>query len=226
VSRFDEIDAALADLAPVHENAPGGVWHTEQDLYRWIAEVLPEGGRTLETGLGVSTVLFAKWSSAHTCIVPVQSEVDAVVKYCAERDIDLSHVEFIVESSVDALPRWKGDERDLLLVDGLHGFPAAIVDWFYGSGHVRQQGFVAIDDIKLASVSLGLLDFLRVDPRWEVLTETRKWIGLRRLSSGPLPENWTKQPFLRTPTRSDRFPAAVRPGLRAAHRWANKVASR
>ena len=42
----------------------------------------------------------------------------------------------------------------------------------------------------------GLSEFLEADPRWERAGETQKWAAYRRLTEGPLREEWRDQSFL------------------------------
>jgi hypothetical protein len=45
-----------------------GVWSADPDCYRFIAEHCHRGQRTLETGLGLSTVVFAALGTHHQCV--------------------------------------------------------------------------------------------------------------------------------------------------------------
>ena len=80
--RQADIETVLADPPQVHYGAPEGVFGTDRSCYEFIATALPEeGGRTLETGCGISTVLLAKWAAEHICVVKDAAEVDACREY-------------------------------------------------------------------------------------------------------------------------------------------------
>lgn len=197
--RLQAIGEVLNDPPRVHAShgAEGGVWGTSVDCYRWLAEVCGPGVRTLETGCGISTALFAVWGCAHTCVVYHQVEADVMVTWAAERGISLDAVTFAVGPSEQVLPALtEPAELDVMLVDGNHGFPAAILDWYYGAGRLRDGGAVVFDDVQLASVRLGLFEFLDADPRWEPVALTEKWAAVLRRGSGPLAEDWPEQSFL------------------------------
>src|SRR5436305_1661930 len=85
------VERLLGDPPRVHEElyAPPelGVWLTERDCYEFIADRCRPGAHTLETGLGVSTALFLALGAEHTCVVPSQSQVDVLRRYCADRAI-------------------------------------------------------------------------------------------------------------------------------------------
>src|SRR3954468_15013965 len=134
--RLTLIERVIADKPPVHDFeeahfAPGGVWDTDRDCYRFLAEHCGEGDNTLETGLGISTVLFAAWGTHHTCVVPNQGEVDRCRAYCEARGIGIRSVDFQVGFSDEVLPALPPRELALLFIDGGHGFPAPIIDWYY-----------------------------------------------------------------------------------------------
>jgi predicted O-methyltransferase YrrM len=210
----------LADPPNVHisPTAVSGVWSTSETCYRFMAEHVG-AGRTLETGLGVSTVLFAKWGCRHTCVVYDQDEVDRLTAYLKRREIPADGLDFRVGTSDQVLPRLNCRDIDLMLIDGRHGWPTAIIDWYYGAAGLVSGGIVVIDDTKLRQVSLGLIRYLDRDPRWERLERRNKWSAYRRLTVGSLSEEWREQMFLGAPLGiryGHRVPAAMQPALRRA----------
>ena len=180
------------------------MWSTEPGCYRLIAEHCPTGSRTLETGCGLSTVLFAALGAHHTCCTPAQDEADRVLAHCTARQFPTEHLRFAVGSSHDTLPAIErsGAIHDLVLIDGCHGFPLPITDWFYGASTLQAGGVLVVDDINLPAVRV-VAGFLDQDPRWAALGGTKKWRAWRRLHDGPLAEDWTAQPWFRT--RLDRL---------------------
>lgn len=184
----------------VHSDAPTGVWKTHRACYRFMADHLPERAHTLETGCGVSTVLFAAWGCDHVCVVPDAGQEEAVRDYCTQHGIDDSRLTFDLRSSDIALPsRLHDGELDLVFIDGCHGFPTAILDWYFAASRLRTGGCVVFDDTHLRQVSAGLLEYLEKDDRWKSLASTAKWRAFRRLGSGPLGEEWDEQRFMGPP---------------------------
>ncbi|MFL5868111.1 MAG: class I SAM-dependent methyltransferase [Thermoleophilaceae bacterium] len=196
--RLASVDEVVRDPPQVHPAAPAGVWDTSPACYRFLARHCPPGARTLETGLGSSTVLFAAWGTHHTCIVSSQGEVDACLSHCKAAGIDVSRLDFRVGRSDQVLPNLDGDADgyDLFLIDGGHGFPTSIIDWYYGASRLRAGGYVVIDDTHLAQVSIALLRFLARDPRWTRVGGRLKWAAFRRESEGSLSEEYIHQDFL------------------------------
>lgn len=195
-SRLEALESVLADPPSVHEFAPRGVWETESSAYRFMAEKCPPGSRTLETGLGISTLLFALWGTEHTCVVADQGEVDRLRAHAEPRGIDMGTVRFEVGRSDEVLPALDGPPLDLVLVDGSHAFPLAIIDWYYAAGRLRAGGHVILDDVQLTQVSLGLRRFLSRDPRWRSVAGTGKWAAYRRDTEHSLSEEWLDQEFV------------------------------
>ncbi|HXW33858.1 MAG TPA: class I SAM-dependent methyltransferase [Acidimicrobiales bacterium] len=193
----DPIDLVLQSPPHIHPLAPGGVWRTQRDCYEFIGSNVSAGSATLETGAGISTLLFAAWRCEHLCVVPDQAQVDGLLDHGAELRIDMSTVHFDVGPSEAVLPALKPTVTlDLVFIDGCHGFPMPVIDWFYAGRLLRKGGVVVFDDLQLPHVSHFLDWYLERDPRWDRMVRTPKWAAFRRLSEGPLAELHTSQPFV------------------------------
>jgi hypothetical protein len=166
----------------------------------------------------MSTVLLAAWGCDHLAIVPFQNEVNAIIEYCVEHQIQSDSLDFDVRPSEVALPTLASshDGLDLVFIDGCHGFPMPIIDWFYGAALLRRGGVVIFDDVQLPQVRSLIETFIGRDHRWERLAATGKWMAFRRLSEGPLVEGELSQQFFpktpRAPLRraKDAVPLSVR----------------
>ena len=213
--RQEWVTKVIADPPPVHPDRPDGVvWHTETSCYRFMAKHVERGSRTMETGAGMSTVLFAAFGCEHVAVVPFPDEAAAIEAYCDKNAIDRTSLRFDLRPSEVALPAMVGSSQiDLLFIDGCHGYPMPVIDWFYGASLVRQGGVVVFDDIQLPQVRNLIDTFLVPDPRWVQLKTTTKWIAFQRSTSGPLAESESMQPFFPLPHRPviDRIKAAVPP---------------
>lgn len=203
------IESVLADPPHVHLAATdAGVWSTSRHAYSFMAAQLPANGRSLETGLGVSTVLLSQWATHHTCIVGNQAEADALARYLEARGLMSSDLDIVVETSDTALPKLNIEPVDLYFIDGGHGFPTPIIDWYYGSQFLKPGGILMIDDVQLRQV-MTLVAYLDADPRWHRIEMTRKWAAYRRGQDARLGEEWVDQPFLGKP-HSTRSPVGRR----------------
>jgi len=190
-------DELLALDPPFHVDAHGEPisWGIGADLLRFLGERLRDGGRTLETGAGVSTVYFALLRCRHTAITPLAREVDLIRRFCAEHGIALDRVELIVGRSEYALPRMPGEPLDLVLVDGRHAFPSPFIDWFYGAAALRTGGWMVVDDTHLLT-GRTLLEFMTEDPHWGAVSEIGKSAVFEKLDDGVHDAEWDEQPYV------------------------------
>ena len=117
-----------------------------------------EGTRsTLETGMayGISTVAIAAGAVHHVAIDPRQhTSWRGIGVLNAERAGVAERVRLIEEGSEVALPALvsEGLELDLALVDGLHLFDYALIDFFYCDRMLRIGGLVVFHDTWMPSV--------------------------------------------------------------------------
>jgi hypothetical protein len=80
----------------------------DSKVARFLHRAVAEGERTLETGSGLSTIIFAIRKAYHTVVTPNKGEV-----------------------SETYLPRFTLRDLDLELIDGKHSVPWPFIDWFY-----------------------------------------------------------------------------------------------
>jgi hypothetical protein len=119
----------------------------------WIEANVQPGMRTLETGSGASTVVFAARGAHHTAISPAAAEHRRIAEYCAANGIPMEHVRFVDESSHTALGRLEDDAYDVYLIDGAHGFPFPVLDWYLAQARVKVGGAVLVDDAYIPAVN-------------------------------------------------------------------------
>jgi hypothetical protein len=180
------------------DSSNGSVWSTEERCYEFMAGQVQPGWRTLETGVGVSTVLFAAWGCEHLAIVPYAHEAESIEAYCSEMGIDTAALTIDLRPSEFALPdlvERQPSALDLVFIDGAHAFPLPALDWFYGAGLLRKGGIVVFDDIDLPAVGSLLESYVDRDERWQPMDGSGKWRAYRRLSEGSLAEHESLQGF-------------------------------
>lgn len=138
------------------------------DVMRFLAENVEEGQRTLETGAGCSTLVFAIRKARHTAITPSSEEIERIQQFGKVNDIDLSFVRFVPEASESYLPQSEELDLDLVLLDGKHAFPWPVIDWFFTADRLKKGGLMILDDTQMRSVSV-LVDFMSADSGWKQL---------------------------------------------------------
>jgi hypothetical protein len=165
-------------------------------LIDFIDGFVGEDSRTLETGAGVSTILFALKRTKHICIAPAPAEVARIREFCRANGISTNQIEFILEPSEVALPRLLAGPLDLVLVDGNHGFLTPMVDTFFTADRIPVGGMLILDDTQLYPVHI-LKQFLMREPEWR--TELNLWprsVVFRRVKEGTIAKNALAQPFV------------------------------
>jgi hypothetical protein len=198
----------LLQAAPqLHSDFSGAItsWQLSDEVLQFIDGVIDEESTTLETGEGVSTILFAIKHARHTCVSPNQGAIDNIVRFCVEHGIATDRLSFEVKPSEDALPFLASNPLDLVLIDGGHGFPTPFVDWRYTAARLREGGLLILDDTQLWTVRT-LRDFLASETEWRLEEDFARASVFRKVAEYR-PREWIQQPYVAELSRSLRVAA-------------------
>ena len=110
----------------------------------WLEDNVSSGMATLETGSGSSTLVFAAAGAEHEAVTPDAEEEARIRRECELRGIDSSSVRFRIGPSHEVLPRWEPRALDLVLLDGAHGFPYPVLDWWAMANALHPNAIVSI----------------------------------------------------------------------------------
>jgi predicted O-methyltransferase YrrM len=148
-----DVKTILAGPPALHENEGELVsyWRIDDTPCLELDRRLTPGMKTVETGAGISTIIFAAHGCEHTCITPGHRETERILTYCRSAGIDTSNVRFIVSRSSDVIHQMSPSEYDLILVDGCHGFPSVFVDFYYAARALKLGGTIVIDDLHIST---------------------------------------------------------------------------
>src|SRR5918995_1940779 len=95
--------------APPKLHGPDGAttdgWRLDDAGLLFLESHLRRDMRTIETGAGVSTIVFALKETQHVCVVPDRRVVRRIRRYCASARLSLHNVTFVEHRSEYALPR-------------------------------------------------------------------------------------------------------------------------
>jgi predicted O-methyltransferase YrrM len=211
-----ELESILASPPVVHWGGQNLPMALAPEVLRVIDSAVGPESRTLETGSGLSTALFAAKGCEHHCVVPVRSEILLLEEWCRGHGVSLDRVTFHCAPSEDVLPTLEGGALDLVLIDGAHGFPCPFIDWFYAGRRLRQGGLLVVDDTQIWTGRV-LRQYLREDPEWELVSDfTMRASAFRRLRDGSELEDWTRQPFVVSRSYSHGARGLVRRALKGA----------
>ncbi len=172
-------------------------WPLAPGVLRWIAETLPEGASTLETGCGYSTMAFMICGAHHIAIAPDYQQHGRIVRWCGEKGVSCAELQMIDARSQDALPGLTIPSLDLVLIDGCHAFPSPYIDWYYTAEHVKKDGYAIVDDCHLITGRV-LADFLDAEKgRWMRAETFGKTVIFQKTTSGPVIQGyeWIDQPY-------------------------------
>jgi predicted O-methyltransferase YrrM len=180
------------------------------DVLRGLDETLRPGWRTLDTGCGLSMIVFAFKGVVHTCISSFGSERERIAQWCEEHAISVDQVTFIVDYSEQVLPNLDAGTFDLVFIDGSHAFPQVFIDWFYAAQSLRFGGIVIVDDFQLWT-GMTLRDFLQREPGWDLAFE---WIGrtaaFRKTAEMDRERGWRQQPYVEARSATQGVQAYIR----------------
>ena len=166
-----------------------------EDVLGFIAGSINKDSKTLETGAGCSTLVFACCGADHTAVTPSLPEITLIGGYAADNGIPMERVKFVQQSSDYFLPRNEAEGYDLVLLDGKHAFPWPVIDWFYTADKLKEGGLMLIDDAEMKSVSL-LTDFMKVDNGWELVHNfSGKTIVFKKTRRATHDVAWHMQPY-------------------------------
>lgn len=188
------------------------VWALAEEVVRFIDHSLQPGAKTLETGCGLSTVVFAMRSVEHTCIVPSRKQVDLILAYAEKRNMNFDHVHFIIDFSQNVLPGLQRQDLDMVLIDGGHGFPIPAIDWFYTAPMLKVGGIVIIDDVALWT-GLELKRFLAEEPSWRHVRNFSRSVAFEKIDEQHGTDFYAQSYIIRK-SRWPRFKSNLRHSLR------------
>lgn len=189
------VDKVVAD-EPVFHSGGTRVWNATDGTMRLIAQHVRAGDRTLETGAGASTVIFAAAGADHLAISPFGDEHRRIEEYARGLSIDTGSLRFAEGSSLDVLPALPEEEKfDVAFIDGMHSFPAPVVDFHYVDRVLRVGGLLLLDDVPIPAVGV-VHAFLAASPDWQFLEFADDRAGAyRKLAEADREDNWRRQPF-------------------------------
>jgi hypothetical protein len=176
-------------------------WGISKGLITFLDKTLYSGMNCVETGAGISTIVFAMHGVVHKSIMPDVELATRISDFCDSNEIDTSNLSFYLGPSENILPDLELEELDIVLIDGRHGFPAPFIDWYYTAPALKIGGLVIIDDTDLWTGKV-LRDFLDEDEHWEIVQDIdAKAAVFRKKGEGSHMREWHQQAFVRNHSR-------------------------
>ena len=176
-------------------------WGLYPQILQWLADHLRPGFRTLETGCGYSTIVFALRSCRHHAVSPFPEEHRCINEWCQKHGASVETVTYHAGPSQRVLPAMEPTPLDLVLIDGNHAVPMPLIDYYYTADRLVEGGLLLVDDVQLRSVQ-QLCDFLDTEkPRWQFEEQVGGTRIYRKCVEGRVIEGigWHRQPFCTAP---------------------------
>lgn len=171
-------------------------WALRPAVLRWLINHIRPGLRTLETGCGYSTIVFAPWGCRHHAVSPFPEEHQSITEWCRKHGVSVETVTYHAGWSQRVLPLMAPTPLDLEIIDGDHAVPAPLIDYYYTADWLAKDGVLLVDDVQLRSVQ-QLSDFLDTEkPRWEFVEQV-DWTRIyrKRVEGRVTGSRWHQQPF-------------------------------
>lgn len=186
----EPVSKRLRTVPPGIHGGGDEYWGLAWPALEWLERSLKPGMATLETGSGSSTIVFAAAGAIHEAVTPDPREEERIRRTCELLGISSTSVTFHIGPSHEVLPGLPQRRLDLALVDGAHGFPYPLLDWWHLSPRLRPGGQILLDDAYMPPVSM-ILDGLAHDEHWETIGSVGYRTAIvRKLSEGLPPFDW------------------------------------
>jgi predicted O-methyltransferase YrrM len=194
--RVISLDDLLAHVPAVHEQRRL-TWGIDERLARYLAGALRPQHVTLETGAGLSTLVFLRAGVArHIAVSPEADEFAVIQAFAAANGISTRGFRPVVGGSQAVLPTLYTPPLDVVLIDGDHSFPAPFVDWHYTADRLAVGGLMIVDDIQIVTGAI-LADFMSADPKWALVQRMPERFAIFRKVAHPIADGaWVAQPYL------------------------------
>jgi len=186
----------LAEEPQLHldEHGNPASWGIERALIEALPVWVNAGDRTIETGAGLSTIMFCAIGSRHTAVTPDGDELERIRHFCEKREVPIDGLIAIQGSSDRVLPHLE-ESYDVALIDGCHGFPSVYIDWYYLVDRLEVGGLLLVNATALYTVKT-LVEFMTEDPCWDKVAEFDGSAAFRKLVHGGHKREWNQQPFV------------------------------
>lgn len=174
-------------------------WRMQKPILDWMAATIQGDWRTLETGAGYTTTLFAAAGCKHITISPSDAEHKRIAQWCESHGYSASNIQFIPEPSENVLPTLDTGPLDLVLIDGAHAWPFPYLDWYFTARELKVGGYMIVDDLNIMTGE-HLYEFLKGEEaagRWSFVELIDHTAIFRKTSEEIFgPHEWHSQPYL------------------------------
>jgi hypothetical protein len=192
------LTSLLTSPPKVHDWGGGELTSTglPTPVFEFMNKILTPESQTMETGIGISTAVFSLIGCQHTCVGPDFDEIRRLKEYCFDKDISTDNINFICKKSHEVWCDLKENSWDLILIDGLHGFPTPFMDWYFFSQRLKVNGYLVIDDTHIFTGKI-LKEFLLNEDSWKMVAPiTDKTVIFQKIKDFDYNKEFINQPYI------------------------------
>jgi hypothetical protein len=193
------LEALVKDPPLIHRDQHGNpiCWGLSEKVLHYIHGHTNSQSSTLETGAGLSTIVFALKGTNHNVIVPSAKQATLIKEFCSGNGIAIDNLKFHIGESQNILPNLNVGPLDLVLIDGAHRFPIPFIDFYYTGMLLKLGGKTIIDDTQIWTGQI-LKDFLQAQPEWRLVEDFPITCVFEKVSEAKVENDWKSQPYVVT----------------------------
>jgi predicted O-methyltransferase YrrM len=193
VTNYSDLLARIAEL-PHDWHAAGSM--TSACLEAMVRLTGGHIGRSVETGIGKSTLLLSHLSAQHTVFAIDAGNSMSVTR--ASEIFNPASVEIVDGPTQDTLRAYTFSEPlDFALIDGPHGYPFPEMEYWALYRHIKPGGLLLVDDVQIPTI-YSMFQFLREEPMFELVELVGYTAFFRRTEAptfDPYCDGWYLQPY-------------------------------
>jgi hypothetical protein len=138
---------------------------------------------SVETGCGVSTLIFSNLSPDHTVFAVDYG--DSITNTKASELFSAATTTFVEGPTQKTLPAYEFRSKlQAALIDGPHAFPFPQLEYYYIYPHLEEDALLMIDNMWMPSIH-DLFEFLKADEMFR-LVDVVNWTAFFRRTSAPV----------------------------------------
>lgn len=181
-------------------------WHKAGTMYPGLLKAIIKhcSGReiscSMETGSGVSTIVFSHLSSNHT-VFAVEYGNGSITNVKKSPLFNSDTTVFVEGPTQKTLPDYKFKEKlQVALIDGPHGYPFPDLEYYYIYPNLDVDALLIIDDIHIPTIH-NMFEFIKADEMFEFLEIVGNTAFFRRTDAEMFPptiDGWWMQNYNKT----------------------------
>lgn len=155
----------------------------EDKILAWNKEKNIQNPRMVETGAGLSTLLFLS-IGLNVVSFSLPDVLDRISEFLEDKktEIHWEPISGFGEYSVPIYFQNRPQRHDFALIDGNHAIPSVFSDFIHLAGNLNKSGLIFIDDTQLPGPG-GLCRFIEKFPdRWRFVEKMNKLSCYEKLS--------------------------------------------